>query len=57
MNRLHCFLPTLVVSVLKEAIDGFAFPPSMRQLNQGLLRVLPGGLLGMDWPVDPVDSP
>ena len=57
MDRLHWFLPTLVVSVLEEAIDGFPFPPAMRQLNEGLLRVLSGGLLGMDWPIDPVDSP
>lgn len=57
MSRLPRFLPTLVVSVLKEAIDGFLFPPAMRQLDEGLLGVLSGGLLGLDWPIDPVDSP
>jgi hypothetical protein len=45
------------LSILKESFDGFAFPPTLRKLDQGPLRVLLGGLLGVNWPVDPVDSP
>ena len=45
------------LSVLKESFDGFALPPALRYLDEGLLRVLLGGLLGVNWPVDPVDSP
>ena len=44
-------------SILKESVDDFAFPPTLRKLDQGPLRVLLGGLLGVNWPVDPVDSP
>ena len=45
------------LSVLEESFDGFVFPPALRNLDKGLLRVLLGGLLGVNWPVDPVDSP
>ena len=45
------------LSILEESFDGFAFPPTLRQLDQGPPRVLLGGLLGVNWPVDPVDSP
>ena len=45
------------LSILKESFDGLAFPPTLRKLDQGPLRVLLGGLLGVNWPVDPVDSP
>lgn len=43
--------------ILKESLDGFAFPATLRKLDQGPLRILLGGLLGVNWPVDPVDSP
>ena len=45
------------LSILEESFDGLAFPPTLRKLDQGPLRVLLGGLLGVNWPVDPVDSP
>jgi len=55
--RIVAILQARSLSILKESFDGFAFSPTLRKLDQGPLRVLLGGLLGVNWPVDPVDSP
>ena len=55
--RIVAILQARNLSILKESFDRFAFPPTLRKLDQGPLRVLLGGLLGVNWPVDPVDSP
>lgn len=55
--RIVAIFQARSLSILKESFDGLAFPPTLRELDQGPLRVLLGGLLGVNWPVDPVDSP
>ena len=55
--RIAAMVQARKLSILEESFDGLAFPSTLRKLDQGPLRVLLGGLLGVDWPVDPVDSP